>query len=155
MGFFGKLFNSENKRKKIADGAWLDGERVGDWVGFVASHNGARFEYSDYSCFTDNEGTYCLMRAVHEEKKVVRYFGVWIWPDEDDYVFIPCERLEHLDGSLIKADSWSATRALGVDDLKGVADLIRVTRRLAAARNHKTTPSYVLILKYGALTSTE
>jgi hypothetical protein len=148
MGLLGKLFGNKGGNK-IPDGLWLKGEREGDWIEIAYFESGQSIEYNDYSCYTDNGGTYVILRSTYEEERRICYMGAWILPDHDDLILIVCDRTESLDGSCVAPDDWSKNRIIQAQNVDGLGDLIGRARRLAAARNYTNPPAYVYMLKMG------
>jgi hypothetical protein len=152
MGLLNALFGGGKKQSSDDnDGMWLNGERDSSWRSVAKFSETQPIEISPESCYTNEVGTFCVLRSFNKEKNIVLFMGCLVPADEDDFLLIIVDRHETPSGKVVKQDDWTRNRILSADRIPSIDGAIKAARGGANFNNYSTLPPFVfwLTMKLG------
>jgi hypothetical protein len=150
MGLFDSIFGKKPSAEK-SEGLWLSGERSSSWRAVAKFSETQSIEISPESCYSNNLGTFCVVRSYNKEKNLMIYMGCLIPNGQSDFLLIAVDRHETPVGDVIKFDDWTKNRILSKEKIPTLSNLIMTAKAGADFNNYSTLPPFVfwLTLKLG------
>lgn len=146
MGLIDSLFG-KNKTENIGnDGAWLSMERNSSWTDLAKLNETQIIEVSRESCYTNQIGTFCVLRFVDKNNNSIVYWGCCIPDKTNEFIHLVVNRIEGSNGEVIKKDEWPKNRVFDDKIIPNLSDAIQKVQNHASFNNYSTVPPFVYYL---------
>jgi len=151
-----KLNGSLSMDSLMDDAAWLAPERDGEWVTVRGFPSQLVVEVSQASCAPGTEGgVFFILRIFDMSARTQVYMGCFSPPAPEEQILLLVDRLESVNGEVLKRDDFEVGRMLSVETWSGFRAVINAVRTWSVVNNYTTTPPWLfrMLVKRASLES--